>query len=433
VSKTAFGQNIHDASIRSKLSALLALQELLRTQNLPPSELMRVKSQIDALSVNMTGHKTLDATPPIPQPPYQPPLPLQTIAQPIAAPIPPPASAPPTLSIDALLGKGALAALLSRGSTKSQAGAVQPPPPVAIRSPPIQQATTVPPPRPGAPTTPNPLALLAQLRQSGLVPAVGQAPSASSMLAPTPVSMTSLAGVISSANRPRVPLEEIRSDIQLKTSSLKQYVDPGTHWPLRFIADALLPRFRPHLLPLLYDDLGPPCTQCGRRFKTDDEGKSRKTAHMDWHFRVHQRIVEAEKRGQHRSWYVDAADWVKSRDVVDVDDVSAAADDVLGAKNDNSKEEQAEKKPQWMPVPSGAGADDAVCPICQERFEMKWLDEAQEWVWMDAVSIGGRAYHASCHREATKEVELGYGGGARFGTPEGSVLGKRKADVSPVY
>jgi pre-mRNA cleavage complex 2 protein Pcf11 len=26
---------------------------------------------------------------------------------------------------------------------------------------------------------------------------------------------------------------------------------------------------------------------------------------MDWHFRVHQRMAEAERRGQHRSWYVD--------------------------------------------------------------------------------------------------------------------------------
>lgn len=26
---------------------------------------------------------------------------------------------------------------------------------------------------------------------------------------------------------------------------------------------------------------------------------------MDWHFGVHQRMTEAEKRGQHRSWYVD--------------------------------------------------------------------------------------------------------------------------------
>ncbi len=64
-------------------------------------------------------------------------------------------------------------------------------------------------------------------------------------------------------------------------------------------------RFRPHLLPLIYGDLGPPCTQCGRRFGTDDKGKAKKTAHMDWHFRVHQRIAEAENRGQHRSWYVD--------------------------------------------------------------------------------------------------------------------------------
>jgi hypothetical protein len=26
---------------------------------------------------------------------------------------------------------------------------------------------------------------------------------------------------------------------------------------------------------------------------------------MDWHFKVHQRMAEAETRGQHRSWYVD--------------------------------------------------------------------------------------------------------------------------------
>jgi len=57
---------------------------------------------------------------------------------------------------------------------------------------------------------------------------------------------------------------------------------------------------------------------------------------------------------------------------------------------------------------------------------MKWLDEAQEWVWMDAVKINGRAYHASCHAEATKD-DPRY---AR-GTPDpGPVLGKRKAEVS---
>lgn len=63
--------------------------------------------------------------------------------------------------------------------------------------------------------------------------------------------------------------------------------------------------FRPHLIAQLHEELGPPCSQCGRRFRMDDEGRRRKTAHMDWHFRAHQRLAEAEKRGQHRSWYVD--------------------------------------------------------------------------------------------------------------------------------
>jgi pre-mRNA cleavage complex 2 protein Pcf11 len=57
---------------------------------------------------------------------------------------------------------------------------------------------------------------------------------------------------------------------------------------------------------------------------------------------------------------------------------------------------------------------------------MQWLDEAQEWVWMDAIKVGDRIYHASCYAEAKK------GGGNTpaysRGTPE-PVLGKRKNEV----
>ena len=67
-----------------------------------------------------------------------------------------------------------------------------------------------------------------------------------------------------------------------------------------------------------------------------------------------------------------------------------------------------------------------VCPICQERFENKWLDTAQEWVWLDAVLVNNRAYHASCHAEATRDREATPGTSRR--TPE-PVLGKRKAET----
>jgi pre-mRNA cleavage complex 2 protein Pcf11 len=84
-------------------------------------------------------------------------------------------------------------------------------------------------------------------------------------------------------------------------------------------------------------------------------------------------------------------------------------------------------KLQYLPVPDDPALANSLCPICQERFEMKWLDDAQEFVWMDAIKIGDRIYHASCHAEAKKD-----GGSTpahQRGTPE-PVLGKRKNDVS---
>ena len=59
---------------------------------------------------------------------------------------------------------------------------------------------------------------------------------------------------------------------------------------------------------------------------------------------------------------------------------------------------------------------------------MKWLDEAQEFVWMDAKKVGDRIYHASCFAEASKDVATQI----KRGTPE-PVLGKRKAEVNFLF
>lgn len=164
---------------------------------------------------------------------------------------------------------------------------------------------------------------------------------------------------------------------------------------------------------MLFERQGQPCAQCGRRFQIDEEGKKKKAAHMDWHFRVHLRMAEAEKRGQHRSYYVDELDWIKSRE---------SADDQADTSNNGTSSVAAitaavTPKLQYIPVPEDP--PNSLCPICQEKFEMKWLDEAQEFVWIDAVNLGGRIYHASCHREAKRDA-----------TPEvESVLGKRKNEV----
>lgn len=156
---------------------------------------------------------------------------------------------------------------------------------------------------------------------------------------------------------------------------------------------------------------------------------------MDWHFRVHQRMIEAEKRGQHRSWYVDQADWVRSVETVDLDNQYEALDNAVSSNNNNNKDaatggDGAGSKVQYIPVPDDGDTTNSVCPICQEKFETKWLDEAQEWVWTDALRVGDRAYHASCYAEVTKGGSGGGGGMPMHSraTPD-PVLGKRKAEV----
>jgi pre-mRNA cleavage complex 2 protein Pcf11 len=75
-------------------------------------------------------------------------------------------------------------------------------------------------------------------------------------------------------------------------------------------------------------------------------------------------------------------------------------------------------------VPSDSVLASLPCPICQERFVPSWNDDVQDWVWMDAIQIGSKVYHASCYSELQKD-------GAntpRIATPD-SVLGKRKAEV----
>lgn len=88
---------------------------------------------------------------------------------------------------------------------------------------------------------------------------------------------------------------------------------------------------------------------------------------------------------------------------------------------DQAPAEPTERQPeqQYIPVPDPTSGVNTVCPICQERFENKWLDSAQEWVWLDAQMIKGRAFHASCHVEAAKD---------RGEAMMEGVLGKRKAE-----
>lgn len=151
-------------------------------------------------------------------------------------------------------------------------------------------------------------------------------------------------------------------------------------------------------------------------------------------------MVEAERRGVQRSWYVGELEWIKSREYEDDEGppedangdgstLSPSATGGTAAKNKNKKE-------AFIRVPNDAKMRSEPCPICQEKFESVWSEELQDFIWRDALQIGNRVYHASCYQEATKDRENNtatpvvggnsVGARARTATPD-SVLGKRKA------
>ena len=184
-------------------------------------------------------------------------------------------------------------------------------------------------------------------------------------------------------------------------------------------------RPRLHLISLLYESQPAQCTTCGRRFPATEEGREKRSRHYDWHFRTNQRINEAAKRAQNRSWYVDELEWIKSRD----DQEGNPVENMVESKDKAISPQNSQKA--FVHVPADQTLANQPCPICQEKFVASYNDEVSDWVWMDAVQINEgrgatpRIYHASCYREV-KRNQSRENTPARTDTPD-SVLGKRKA------
>jgi pre-mRNA cleavage complex 2 protein Pcf11 len=161
---------------------------------------------------------------------------------------------------------------------------------------------------------------------------------------------------------------------------------------------------------------------------SDEGGKERKARHLDWHFKTKARMLEAEKRGQNRSWYVDEREWIASKEYED--------DALQGDASANALAAAPKKKtPDFVRAPTDPVLRSLPCPIDQEPFKSEWSEEVQDFIWKDAVQVGNRIYHLSCYTEVTKGRDKDgggtpVGGMGRTATPD-SVLGKRKAEEEP--
>jgi len=162
---------------------------------------------------------------------------------------------------------------------------------------------------------------------------------------------------------------------------------------------------------------------------SDETGKEKKARHLDWHFKTKARMLEAEKRGQNRSWYVDEREWIASKEY---EDDAGPVDASGGVATTVTKQ----KVPDFVRAPTDPVLRSLPCPIDQEPFKSEWSEEVQDFIWKDAVLVGNRIYHLSCYNEVTKGREKAQGVGTPVGgigrtaTPD-SILGKRKAGEEP--
>ena len=195
-------------------------------------------------------------------------------------------------------------------------------------------------------------------------------------------------------------------------------------------SSAALKQFRPELVRSLYDDQPNQCSTCGRRFLATEDGRAKKSRHLDWHFRTNQRMADPNTgRGQHRNWFVDEMEWIRLTDF----DPSTTTADAVAAVTAAKKE----KGPQDQYVRAPAGVTSHTCSICQEEMRSSYSEELQDWVFMNAAMYNGKIAHATCGEEIRKSTMQPLATAAALGSVDGqrqrsatpdSMLGKRKAE-----
>lgn len=192
---------------------------------------------------------------------------------------------------------------------------------------------------------------------------------------------------------------------------------------------ASLAKHRPELVVLLYECMSLQCHTCAKRFEDTEDGRKRRDAHLDWHFRINNRLREIASRGQSRSWYFDEEEWIKYVH----EDVTQVITELPENNSDKpNKHKEFSPDDSYVLTPTDPNAANEPCPICKEKFISVWNEDVEEWVWKNAISIENVIYHAICLSEASVASQTLFRENAFESTiqNEGStttVLGKRKA------
>lgn len=213
----------YDTGVQNRLKALLDLQTILRSQQLPPDQMQAVRNQVTQLSQtpNQVAHTPM---PPAVQAPISSPAHVATPTSYTASPQAP----QPPVDLNALLNSNNLTDLLASVAKAKERSSTPSVPAVGIQPPTqrtsVSQAPINSVPAPSSDTT----SLLASLRAAGiLTPNTGVAingansSAQTSHLFPPPQQSKAVTPPTQIANLARPALAEIQNDVDLTNASLK--------------------------------------------------------------------------------------------------------------------------------------------------------------------------------------------------------------------
>ncbi|WPK24813.1 hypothetical protein PUMCH_002104 [Australozyma saopauloensis] len=152
---------------------------------------------------------------------------------------------------------------------------------------------------------------------------------------------------------------------------------------------------------VLYETKSLKCSQCGKRFPSDDRGTAMKKLHLDWHFRINKRLSNHKTNVQSRSWYLDTAQWVQFQE----NELSEFEPSTV-KKDVNTRATSTEVA--FVVIPSDETNMNNVCAICREHIKPSINPATEEWVWNECMlapgnNSGRKIVHVSCFEEANRK------------------------------
>lgn len=173
-------------------------------------------------------------------------------------------------------------------------------------------------------------------------------------------------------------------------------------------------RPRVDLHRILYDDYPLQCKTCALRFADTEEGRQKKTLHLDSHFRRNMR--ERSKKVLVRGWLLQASEWITYGDNNKLAhaEQSDENEDAVRATFEIPSTETKPTKTLFGKPSSSAGqeipveGDELPCPACLEKIETRWDVRREEWVYIAAARSGedNQVYHFNCLDDGQQKHDM---------------------------